>query len=361
MSTETLLRTPLYDAHVRAGGKMVAFAGYDMPVQYNSVIAESKAVREHAGMFDVSHMARLRLKGERVVEYLEKITANDVSKLEDNRGQYSLLTNLTGGCVDDIIVYRMESDKFAVVVNASNHQKDVAWMASQNTFGVDIRDETDETAMIAVQGPDAVKLLAEHSDKPEEILNAPMFGVVQAAIADVDCFCARSGYTGEDGYELICEAADAQQLWNELLTMGVIPCGLASRDALRVEAGLPLYGHELSDDINPISAGLGWVISKTKSFNGSDPINAARQNGTARKLQGVRLDSKRLLSPGMKVYVEGKEVGEISSGVYSPVLESSIAFAFIDADVPLNTQCGVDIRGKMEPGMIVSKRFYKRK
>lgn len=340
---------------------MVPFAGYDMPVQYASVIAECKAVREHAGMFDVSHMARLRLKGGRLQEYLEWITANDISKLQDNTGQYSLLPNDKGGCVDDIIVYRLEEEKFAMVVNASNHEKDVAWMKAQNTFGVDIKDETDETAMIAVQGPAAVGLLAQHSDQPEALSSAPAFGIVQANIGGVDCFCARSGYTGEDGYELICHAEEAQSLWDALLEMGVVPCGLASRDSLRVEAGLPLYGHELGDDINPISAGLGWVISKTKPFIGCEFVAEARQNGTARKLLGVRLDSKRLLAPGMKVYVGGNEVGEVSSGVYSPVLETSIAFAFIDSDVTTNTACEVDIRGKMEPGTIVGKRFWVRK
>src|SRR5579862_7837001 len=236
------LRTPLYDAHVKAGGRMVPFAGYDMPVQYGSVIAECKAVREHAGMFDVSHMARLRLKGPRTFEYLEWITTNDVSKLTDNVGQYSLLPNDKGGCVDDIIVYRLEAEKYAMVVNAANHEKDVAWMRSQNRFGVDIKDETDETAMIAVQGPAAVGLLAQHSDEPDALQSAPAFGIVQALIGGIACFCARSGYTGEDGYELICHAEDANELWNALLEMSVVPCGLASRDSLRVEAGLPLYG-----------------------------------------------------------------------------------------------------------------------
>jgi aminomethyltransferase len=361
MSTaEATLRTPLYDAHVKAGGRMVPFAGYEMPVQYASVIAECKAVREHAGMFDVSHMARLRLKGPRTFEYLEWITANDVSKLTENTGQYSLLPNDKGGCVDDIIVYRLEPEKYAMVVNAANHEKDVAWMRAQNSFDVDVKDETDETAMIAVQGPAAVSLLAQHSDEPEALNSAPMFGVVQANIGGVDCFCARSGYTGEDGYELICHAEEAPALWEALLEMSVVPCGLASRDSLRVEAGLPLYGHELGDDINPISAGLGWVISKTKKFIGSEFVAEARANGTAQKLQGIKLDSKRLLSPGLKVFVDGKEVGEVSSGVYSPVLESSIAFAFIDSSVPLDTPCSVDIRGKLETGRIVSKRFWKR-
>jgi len=358
--TDTLQRTPLYNCHVEAGGRIVPFAGWEMPVQYASVIQEGKAVREGAGMFDVSHMARLVLKGERALEYLERITANDVSKLTDGTGQYSLLPNDGGGCVDDIIVYRLEPEKFAMVVNASNHEKDVAWMLKQNTFGVEIKDETLDTAMIAVQGPRAVPLLAEHSDSYEAIMGAPAFGVVQAQVAGVDCMCCRSGYTGEDGYELICHAEEAPALWNELAELGVVPCGLASRDALRVEAGLPLYGHELGDELSPIAAGLGWVISKTKSFIGSEIINEARANGTPTKLQGIRLNSKRLITPGMKVYVEGREVGEVTSGVFSPTLDCGIAFAFVDAGIPLETPCEIDVRGKMEPGTIVNKRFFKR-
>jgi aminomethyltransferase len=359
-ATETLLRTPLHDAHVAAGGKIVPFAGYEMPVQYGSVIAEAKAVREGAGMFDVSHMARLWFRGERTLEFLEWITANDVSKLTDNRGQYSLLPNERGGCVDDIIVYRVDANTYRMVVNASNHEKDVSWMQSKNDFGVEISDETAETAMIAVQGPTAVATIASMCDDSAALEGQPAFGILNTKIAGVPTFAARSGYTGEDGFELICPANRATELWNALLAAGVQPCGLASRDALRVEAGLPLYGHELGDDTNPISAGLGWVISKTKSFIGSEIINEARQNGTPRKLQGVRLGSKRLLAPEMKVFVEGREVGEVSSGVYSVIHECGIAFAFIDSDVALQTPCEVDIRGKMEPGMIVSKRFYKR-
>jgi aminomethyltransferase len=247
-----------------------------------------------------------------------------------------------------------------MVVNAANHKKDVAWMKAQNSFDVDIKDETDETAMIAVQGPDAVGLLAQHSDEPEALHAAPAFGIVQALIGGVACFCARSGYTGEDGYELICHAEDAVELWDALIEMSVVPCGLAARDVLRVEAGLPLYGHELGDRINPISAGLGWVISKTKRFIGSEPIAEARAKGTPRKLLGIKLGSKRLLAPGMKVYVQGRQVGEVSSGVYSPVLETSIAFAFIDRHIEVDTPCEVDIRGKMEPGLVVGKRFWKR-
>jgi len=340
---------------------MVPFAGYDMPVQYSSIIAESRAVREGAGMFDVSHMARLILRGDQVLEFLEHVTSNDVAKLIPGTGQYSLLPNETGGTVDDIIVYKITDNEYRMVVNASNHEKDVAWLNAHNNFGVEITDITDETAMIAVQGPTATETLAAISDNADAFRNAPFFGIVEAKIAGIDCFSARSGYTGEDGYELICKAADASGLWQVLLDAGVAACGLGSRDTLRVEAGLPLYGHELTDELSPIAAGLGWVISKSKSFVGSEPINAARQNGTAQKIQGVRLTSKRLITPGMKVLIDGEEVGEVTSGVVSPLLDQGIAFALVNSDVPLGTACAIDIRGKQEPGTVVSKRFFVRK
>jgi len=354
------LRTPLYDQHVAAGARIVPFAGYDMPVQYASVIAEAKAVRESAGMFDVSHMARLRFVGDRALEFLEWITTNDVAKIEGQDGQYSMLPNAEGGVVDDIIVYRIIDTEYRMVVNAANHAKDVAWIASQNKFDVEVTDSTAETAMIAVQGPKAVEILANNSSEPDKVRAASAFGVVVADYFGVPCFAARSGYTGEDGYELICAAEDAAKLWDALVAAGVAPCGLASRDTLRVEAGLPLYGHELTDEISPIAAGLGWVVSKTKPFIGSDIINAARESGTPRRLVGVKLGTKRLLSPGMKVMHEGAEVGEITSGVYSPVLDCGIGFAFVDKAVKFGTPVEVDIRGKGEPATVVNKRFLKK-
>lgn len=338
---------------------MVPFAGFELPVQYTGIMAEAKVVRESVGMFDVSHMARLWFRGERTLEFLEWITANDVSALEDGHGHYSLLTNPTGGCVDDIILYRVNATTFRMVVNAANHAKDVAWMKAQNSFGVDISDETSETSMIAVQGPKAADLLAAISDQPDQLRGAKLFELTECTIGGVACFAPCSGYTGEHGFELICPNADAGALWDALLAAGVTPCGLGSRDTLRVEAGLPLYGHELGDDINPISTGLGWVISKTKSFIGSDPINQARASGTAKKLQGIKLDSKRLISPGMPVLVNGLQVGELCSGVVSPTLDCGIGFAFLDSTVKLGTPCDVDIRGKLEPGTVVSKRFLK--
>lgn len=354
------LRTALYDAHVAAGGKIVEFAGYDMPVHYGSVIAEAKAVREGAGMFDVSHMARLWIKGNRSQEFLEWVTANDVAKLEDGHGQYSLLPNENGGLVDDIIVYRIADSVYRMVVNASNHQKDWKWLNDQNKFNVQLTDETANTSMIAVQGPKACEILGKLSPAGEELEKLPFFGLRYTTVGGIHVFAPKSGYTGEEGFELICDNEDAPKLWQELLDNGVVPCGLAARDALRVEAGLPLYGHELGDDMNPMSAGLGWVISKSKSFIGSGPINEARDNGTPTKLQGIRLNSKRLIAPGMRVYVGGEDVGEVSSGVFSPLLDCGIAFAFIRSDLKQGTACEIDVRGKMEPGTIVNKRFFKR-
>jgi aminomethyltransferase len=357
MSEESMHRTPLYEAHKAAGARLVPFAGYEMPVQYTSIIAESKAVRDSAGMFDVSHMARLDFRGEGAERFLETVTTNDVSKLGSNQGQYSLLPNDQGGCVDDIIVYRTDKG-FQMVVNASNHFKDVAWLKNHFTGAIDMQDMTEQTAMIAVQGPDAVGILTRLCAC--DLSSIPAFGVVLLTMKSVPVQAARSGYTGEDGFELICPAEDATVVWNELLSAGVTACGLGSRDTLRVEAGLPLYGHELTDDLSPIAAGLGWVISKTKNFIGCEPIEKARAEGVPQRLVGVKLDSKRLTTPGMAVFVGPDQVGAVSSGVISPTLDTGIAFAFVNSSVPLETTCTVETRGKAEAGVIVNKRFYKR-
>lgn len=356
---EVLQRTALFDDHVAAGGRIVSFAGYELPVQYSGVIAEAKAVRAAAGMFDVSHMARLVLTGDRVLEYLEYITTNDVSKLTDSTGQYSMFPNDKGGIIDDIIVYRISQDEFRIVANAANHVKDLVWMRLQNHFGVLITDQTDETCMIAVQGPDAVATLSSMAERPDELKNAPLFGVSEQKIAGIDCFVARSGYTGEDGFEVICSRGDGSALWKALLTKGVVPCGLGARDVLRVEAGLPLYGHELEDELSPIAAGLGWVISKTKEFVGSDIINAARLNGTDTKLVGLKLETKRVAPIDAQVAIDGEPVGTVCSGVFSPALDCGIAFAFGKPSLKIGDQVSVEVRGTAEPATVVNKRFLR--
>lgn len=356
----TLLRTPLYEAHQRSGARLVPYAGYELPVQYQSVIAEVKAVRTNAGMFDVSHMARLRLTGAQTLDFLQRITTNDVSKLGDGHGQYSLLPNLEGGLVDDIIVYRVHQEEFRMVVNGANHEKDLAWINSQNSFGVKVEDLTERTAMIAVQGPAAAQKLAQLCGDPDRVQNNPFFGVLETAFAGVHCYAPRSGYTGEDGYELICNASDAAKLWDALLNEGVEPCGLASRDILRVEAGLPLYGHELSDHTNPIAAGLGWVISRDKSFNSKEDFDEARVNGCPMKLLGIKLDSKRVAEPDAAVMIDERNVGPVTSGVFSPTLNCGLALAYLESSIEIGTTCQVEVRGKLESGTVVSKRFYKR-
>ena len=352
--------TPLHSAHVQTGARMVEFAGYDMPVQYTSVIVEAKAVRESAGMFDVSHMARLTFKGAGTLEFLERITTNDVSKLSDGHGQYSILPNAQGGAVDDIIVYRIGADEFKMVVNASNHAKDVAHIRSLLPPGVEMTDHTDETAMIAVQGPGATDKLAELSSDPELMKGQPFFGTLDVSVAGVRCFAARSGYTGEDGYELVCAASLAEKLWFELVAAGVLPCGLGSRDVLRVEAGLPLYGHELSDDMSPLWAGLGWVISKEKEFVGSEYYNAERDRGPAKKLLGIKMDGKRIPPMGADVTINGQVAGTVTSGVFSPMLGNGIGFGLVDASFKTGLPCSVDIRGQAENGVLANKRFFKR-
>jgi aminomethyltransferase len=261
-----------------------------------------------------------------------------------------------GTCVDDIIVYRIEDAKFRVVINASNREKDIAWMRSHLSEDVELTDETMETAMIAVQGPNAVRIVESLADAA--ISSLQRFNSTFCKVCDVECFVARTGYTGEDGFEIISPAADAPRIWRALLEMDVVPCGLAARDVLRVEAGLPLYGHELSDSINPIESGLGWVVSKTKSFIGSVPINEMRSNGPNRKLVGVRMKSKIVPRENYAVFQDGAQVGTVSSGVFSPVLDCGIAFAFVDAThAGLNKPCQVEIRGKFHDAEIVSKRF----
>lgn len=365
MSVETASRTPLYDAHLALGGRMVNFAGFELPVQYSGVIAESKAVRQGAGMFDVSHMARLIFTGSGLPEFLQWLTSNDISKLADGRGQYSLLPNKEGGCVDDIIVYRIHENEFRMVVNAANHEKDVAWMKARLAESpwasqIEIQDQTAETAMIAVQGPTAIEKVAKICAHPDALREAPLFGFQIQTIGGVETACPRSGYTGEDGFELICAAADARKLWEALLQVDVVPCGLGSRDVLRVEAGLPLYGHELSDDRSPLEAGLGWVIKKKGDYIGAEHFAAVRESGPKSKLVGIKLESKRVCQPEMEVFASGSKVGEVSSGVYSPVLDCGIAFAFLNPDCKIGDAVEVDVRGKREPAVIVNKRFLKK-
>jgi aminomethyltransferase len=338
---------------------MALFAGYEMPIQYASVMAEARAVREHAGMFDVSHMARLELTGPNTLDFLQHVTSNDVDRLVDGAGQYSLLPNAEGGCIDDIIVTRLAQDRFALVVNAANHAKDLDWLQAQaKPFGVEIQDKTDATAMLAVQGPNAVAIVTNLAQEPG-LAEIPPFGIANIRLLGYPATASRTGYTGEDGFELVAPAEAAVPLWNALREAGVEPCGLAARDTLRVEAGLPLYGHELNETQSPLCAGLGWVISKSKLFVGSEILGHVRETGVPEKLVGIKLATKRLIPIGAEVFVSDERVGAVTSGVVSPTLDCGIAFAFVQPGIPLNSAAEVDLRGKREPATVVGKRFLK--
>jgi len=353
-----MLRTPLYSAHQEMGAKLVDFAGWEMPVQYAGIIAESKAVREGAGMFDVSHMGRVWLKGDGAFGALQNLTTNDVGKLSDWGSQYSLMCYENGTCVDDIIVYRLAQDIFQVVINAANREKDIAWMLEHLGDDVSFDDASNRTAMIAVQGPRAVEMVNLMAD--EDLSQVEKFAAAKYSVLGHDVMVCRTGYTGEDGFELIVENDFAVAIWDALAAAGVQPCGLAARDVLRVEAGLPLYGHELSDAINPIEAGLGWVCDKTKSYIGSEAINAMRASGAPRKLVGVRMESKIVPREGYEVRREGVRIGSVSSGVFSPLLDCGIAFAFVDKDhSALDQPCSVVVRDREMPATVVNKRFMR--
>ncbi len=351
-----LRRTPLAEVHPRMGARMVDFAGWWMPVQYGGIMQEARAVREGVGMFDISHMGRFHLRGAEANAALENLTTNDVSALTDGTAQYSLLTNPQGGVIDDIIVYRVAADHLLLVVNAANADKDKAWILQHLPSSVSLEDVTAFTAMIAVQGPQAIGLVSHLFSLT--LADLPRFHFTTFSWQGHSVFAARTGYTGEDGVELIVDATAAEPLWNSLSESGAVPCGLGARDVLRIEAGYPLYGHELNEDINPIEAGLGWVVSKSKQFIGAEVIRTVREQGPVRKLVGLEVEGRMVARQGYPVQVDGRTVGEITSGTFSPTLEKSIAMAFVSSEYArTGNEVQVDMRGKPVPARIVSRRF----
>jgi aminomethyltransferase len=351
-------RTPLYDAHVARGAKMVDFGGWDMPINYGSQIEEHHQVRRDCGMFDVSHMTVLDLHGARVREYLKHLLANNVDRLkEPGKALYSCMLNEHGGVIDDLIVYFMSDSWFRMVVNAATRDKDVAWIRTQaQPFGIEIRERTD-LAMIAVQGPNA----RAHAHKvlgptAEAVLRD--IGVFFAREVD-GYFVARTGYTGEDGYEIMVPATQAVTFWNRLIEVGAKPCGLGARDTLRLEAGMNLYGSDMDENTSPLEAGLSWTIGwdpPSRNFTGRNAIE--RQRGTAHKrFVGLVLADKGVLRNHQKVFIAGKEAGEITSGGFSPTLGRAIAFARIDAGGA--TEVDVDMRGKMMRATVVKPPFVR--
>ncbi len=356
--SEALRRTPLYDAHVAAGARIVPFAGWEMPVQYAGVVAEVKATRESVGIFDVSHMGRAYVVGEDAEKFFETLTPNDVSKLGDFQGQYSLLCNPNGGIIDDIIVYRVRQTEFLVIFNAGNREKDLAWLRKNLTgFDATLADRSDETCLIAVQGPKAIALLGE------SVAALPRFGLGSTTFGGVPVTAARTGYTGEDGAELICNLAEAPKLWQALVAAGAVPCGLGARDALRIEAGLSLYGHEMDESVNPYAARLGWVVKldKAADFIGKAALSALKTSEQNR-LVGVTLEGRGIPRENYPIFAAAgtESVGVVTSGTFSPTLQKGVAMARVPATLAkVGTPLQVEIRGQRHDAHVAPLPFYK--
>jgi aminomethyltransferase len=354
--SEELRRTPLYDEHKRLNARMVPFGGWDMPVQYAGILDESRAVRTAVGLFDISHMGRVGVSGPGALGFLQLVTSNDVSALGPGQAQYSLLTNPAGGVIDDIIVYRLGEGDFLVVINASNTSKDLAWFAENAAEDVEIQDRTAETAMIAVQGPRAPELVDSLTE--DNLAGLDRFEHKQGRIGESAATFCRTGYTGEDGFEVIVPRAAAASLWRTLVDAGGVPCGLGARDALRIEAGYPLYGHEIDDSTTPVEAGLMWVVKPEKGdFIGCEQIAAVKEKGPGRKLVGITLQERIVPRQGYNLYAGEEAVGTVTSGVFSPMRSLGLGMAYVK--VPHHksgSELTVDIRGKNYPVTVVPKK-----
>ncbi len=347
--SQTLLQTPLHDRHVALGARLVPFAGWEMPVQYEGVIQEHRAVRTDAGVFDVSHMGELEVEGPRAHTLLQSLLSNDLDKIAPGEAQYTLLPNERGGIIDDLIAYRLDRCRYLLVVNASNRQTDYDWLKEHEVSGSDVRDISDEYGLLAVQGPNAIAKLG--------LAPAPKNTFAEVEIDGVQAMANRTGYTGEDGCELLCMAEDAVVLWDAVLARGVTPCGLGARDTLRLEACLPLHGNDISADTDPISAGLGFACALEKEFTGVAELRRIKEQGPERKLSAFVMEEKAIPRHGMAI--EGG--GEVTSGSHSPMLDVGIGMGYVPAAraVP-GTKLTIDVRGKPRTARVVKKPIYKR-
>lgn len=370
MASAEALKTPLHAWHVGHGGRMVEFGGWSMPVQYSSITEEHRAVRERVGLFDISHMGRLEFEGPGARDWLNYATTNDVARLAAGQIQYSLMANEDGGLLDDVLVYRMPDGSFRMVCNASNRERVLARLAeTAGSFDATVHDRTAATAMIAVQGPDARAVLAG-GVRTIDLEAIGYYHVAEGPFstiggAEVPATVSRTGYTGEDGFEVIVPAEHAISAWEMLLDSGeefeIRPCGLGARDTLRFEAAMPLYGHELDETINPFEAGLGWAVKLGKGdFDGREALRRLKAR-PGRTRVGIELEGKRIARQGTVVKHEGRAIGSVTSGTFSPTLQRSLAMALVEpAGSAEGTPLTVDVRGHDEPARVVKLPFYRR-
>jgi aminomethyltransferase len=359
-------QTPLHDRHLRAGGRMVAFAGWEMPVQYAGVIEEHRAVRAAAGLFDVSHMGEVRVAGAGAEAFLQRLTPNDVAQLAPGRAHYSALLEARGGYLDDLIVYRLGAEEFLLVVNAANAAADFAWIARHAAASPQVRveDVSERYALLALQGPRAQQILAPLTDA--DLAGLRYYRFTAGAVAGAPALVARTGYTGEDGFELFLAPADAPATWDALLAagsgVGLQPAGLGARDTLRLEAGMALYGHEIDASTTPFEAGLDWVVKLDKGeFIGRAALVAQREAGVPRRLVGFEMRERGIARQGHPVYAGDRAVGRVTSGTWSPTFEKALGMALVESQhASPGAEVAIDVRGKRLAAALVSLPFYRR-
>ena len=346
---QTLLRTPLFERHVALGARLVPFAGWEMPVQYEGVIPEHRAVRTDAGAFDVSHMGELVIEGPGARGFLQSVLSNDLDKIDPGKAQYTLLTNEQGGIVDDLIAYELSPERFLLIVNAANREPDFAWLEEHAPEDVELRDVSDEYGLVAVQGPRVLERL--------ELPDAPAFTFAGGEVASVPCTINRTGYTGEQGVELLVEAGSAAELWDRVLERGVVPCGLGARDTLRLEVCYPLHGNDISPETDAISAGLGWVCALDTDFTGVEELRRIKEGSPARRLAAFVMEEGGIPRQGMPI----AEGGEVTSGSHSPMLGVGIGMGYVPAELSApGSELTIDVRGRPRRARVVKKPIYSR-
>ena len=362
MAEHELRRTVLNETERKAGGKMVDFHGWELPMEFTGIVKEHEAVRKSAGIFDVSHMGQVFVTGPDAFNLLQHLNANDLKKATPGKGVYSHLINEKGGLVDDIIAFCLSMDRYLVVVNAATADKDFAWIKKHSEhMSVTVENKSDEYSILAVQGPNVPLMMETFAP---EALPLPRFGIVEKDIHGRHCFISRTGYTGEDGFEITCPNDIAVQLWNEMLELGkpynIIPCGLGARDTLRLEAGYLLYGQDVDDDHSTYEANYGWVVCLDKGdFIGRSILAEQKANGVKRKLTGIVLSERGIPRQGCRIFHEGQEVGTFNSATYSPTLKKGIGMGYVTPPLKPGTPVEVEIRGRRVKGGVVRTPFHK--
>lgn len=354
----------LSEKHRELNAKMVPFAGFNMPVSYEGVNAEHETVRKDLGVFDVSHMGEFLISGENALELIQKISSNDASKLVDGKAQYSCMPNEDGGIVDDLIIYRIDSEKYLLVVNASNIEKDWNWIAHHNTMDATMRDMSDEMSLLAIQGPKASEAMQSLTDI--DLANMKFYTFEVGTFADVDkVIVSATGYTGSGGFEIYFRNEDAEKIWDAVMEagkdFGIKPIGLAARDTLRLEMGYCLYGNDIDDTTSPIEAGLGWITKFTKDFINSEELKAQKENGPKRKLVAFELDERGIPRQGYDIVDEnGKKIGVVTSGTMSPSMEKGIGLGYVPTEIAgAGNKISIQIRKKAVTATQVKLPFYK--